>query len=92
LPEDLANQIRWSLEYRQVCEKFDMQPGTYLTVEAAEWFSGLPRHWTSLSWHPDMDTFDQMFPNARKKAGLNQWQWFNFDFGIKLGYTSCGAS
>lgn len=86
---DLANQIRWSLEYRQVCEKFDMQPGTYLTVEAAEWFSGLPRHWTSLSWHPDMDTFDQMFPNARKKAGkLPVISLFSGCGGLELGLSN----
>ena len=68
ISQDLANQVRWSEQYQSKCKAESISAGTYLTCSAAEWFSGLPRNWTSLSSSPDRKTFDAMFPKAMMKA------------------------
>ena len=71
LPQDLANQIRWSRDYRLACERSHKQPahGKFLCAEAGEWFSGLPRGWTSpVPGSVDPTAFDLQFPDA-KTAG-----------------------
>lgn len=45
--EDLANQIRWSTEYKkEICAR-GLTAGRFLSVPAAEFLSGLPLGWTS---------------------------------------------
>lgn len=40
LPEDLANQIRFSAQYRELLRSSGQEPGRFLSVQAAEWFQG----------------------------------------------------
>lgn len=42
--QDLANQVRHSVQYRESLE--GAKPGRFLTVEAGEYLSGLPLGWT----------------------------------------------
>lgn len=65
--EDLANQIRWSEAYSAACQNAKREPGTFLSLPAAEWFSGLPVNWTSLREKVCRKTFQSMFPHAASK-------------------------
>ena len=38
--KDLANQVRFSVEYTDLLKSSGRSPGRYLTPEAGEWFSG----------------------------------------------------
>ena len=69
--EDLANQIRWSREYQKSCSEAGVEPvGKFLSPEAGEWFSGLPRYWTSTQrGKVNVEEFDKTFPWARREAG-----------------------
>lgn len=40
LREDLANQVRFSLDYKIAIRAKRMPPGQYLSIPAAEWFQG----------------------------------------------------
>ena len=44
--EDLANQVRHSLEYKDACAAKGLQPGRFIGVKAGEYLSGLPAGWT----------------------------------------------
>lgn len=48
LREDLANMVRNSEEYRKLVAK-GLTPGRFLSCEAAEHLSGLPKDWTCAS-------------------------------------------
>lgn len=45
--QDLANQIRHSLQYQDACAAKGLRPGRFLSVPMAEYLSGLPAGWTS---------------------------------------------
>lgn len=47
LCKDLANTIRYSLKYKEAIRLRGLKPGRYLSVQAGEYFSGLPLGWTS---------------------------------------------
>ena len=64
---DLGNQIRWSQTYKDETAKHSQPAGTYLTPETAEWFSGLPKHWTKPVANC-MHVFRSMFPYAESEA------------------------
>lgn len=69
---DLANQIYHAPEYKRACQSANEPAGKYLSVEAGEWFSGLPLGWTSLKQGIiKHSVFDSMFPDAKLQAGHN---------------------
>lgn len=72
--QDLANQVRWSRSYQDACRAHKAEEGNFLSVAAAEWFSGLPLQWTSIEGEVCKQTFVKMFPRATSKA--------RFDFFI----------
>lgn len=45
--KDLANQIRYSVSYKEAIARKNMKPGSFLSPAAGEFFSGLPLGWTS---------------------------------------------
>ena len=66
--QDLANQVRWSRSYQDACRAHKAEEGNFLSVAAAEWFSGLPLQWTSIEGEVCKQTFVKMFPRATSKA------------------------
>ncbi|CAJ1388535.1 unnamed protein product, partial [Effrenium voratum] len=61
---DLANQIANSTSYKQAIRARGEKPGAYLSVGAAEWFSGLPLGWSSPhAGAVDKDVVQNMFPD-----------------------------
>lgn len=76
LPQDLANQIRWSKAYKDACAQSGRSPaeGKFLCPRIGEWFSGLPRNWTCpVRGAVDPSSFDAAFPDARKAPCSVLW-------------------
>ena len=68
--QDLANQIRYSEAYDKACRDAKVPMGTFLSLPAAEWFSGLPTNWTDLKGKVSPNTFKKMFPHACSKDSV----------------------
>lgn len=68
--------VRHSVEYQQLLKDKQLAPGRFLSVEAAEYLSGLPRGWSSPA-HGAVDAKEvlQSFPEGKVRLRSSSLKW-----------------
>ena len=78
LSKDLANMIKHSTQYRSLVSK-GLCPGRWLSIQAAEHFSGLPLNWTNPSpGTVNVESVRRHFPDGEAGYQLKTLVTFHF--------------